>query len=66
MAVQISSQQREQFLIALIHVFPSALFFCFNTRGHKKGRKGYKVEPLAPGKVETSVRKGLTMKPRVP
>src|SRR6266516_4228851 len=27
MAVQIGSQQREQFLIALIHVFPSALFF---------------------------------------
>src|SRR6266566_5692054 len=31
MAVQIGSQQREQFLIALIHVFPSALFFRFNT-----------------------------------
>src|SRR5260370_34273785 len=30
-AIQISSQQREQFLIALIHVFPSTLFFRFNT-----------------------------------
>ena len=27
LAVQIGSQQREQFLIALIHAFPSALFF---------------------------------------
>src|SRR6266704_2116297 len=31
MAVQVGSQQREQFLVALIHVFPSKLFFRFNT-----------------------------------
>src|SRR5215469_13314470 len=49
MAVQVAGQQREQFLIALIHIFPSPLFSLFNTKGHKKGRKGCKVEPLAPG-----------------